>query len=117
MERHVTVLSLKPWYRIPEKEKEFPGDPGGDDNPDIRHYMGFWELGLLFMPGKSNFTALFRNNLRRENRGAIQLGWSYPLSVKVKGYMQIFDGYGDSLIDYNHRTTRISLGILLADWL
>jgi phospholipase A1 len=117
LERRNTILSFKPWYRIPERDKESPDDPGGDDNPDINHYMGCWELGLLAVRGKSNFTVLLRNNLRQDNRGAVQLGWSYPLSGKVKGYMQLFDGYGDSLIDYDHRTTRLGVGFLLADWL
>jgi phospholipase A1 len=117
MERNNTVVSFKPWYRIPEKEKESPEDPSGDDNPDIDRYMGFWELGLLAKRGRSTFTMLVRNNLREDNKGAVQFGWSYPLSGKIKGYMQLFDGYGDSLIDYDHRTTRIGVGFLLADWL
>jgi phospholipase A1 len=117
LERRNTVVSFKPWYRIPEREKESPDDPGGDDNPDINHYMGNWELGLLAIRGKSTFTVLIRNNLSHDNKGAVQLGWSHPLSGKVKGYMQLFDGYGDSLIDYDHRTTRIGVGFLLADWL
>lgn len=117
MERKNTVISFKPWYRLPEREKKSPDDPGGDDNPDISDYMGSWELGLLAIRGQSTFTVLVRNNLSHDNKGAVQLGWSYPLSGKVKGYIQLFDGYGESLIDYNHRTTRLGMGFLLADWL
>lgn len=116
-EKGNTVLSFKPWYRIPEPEKETPDDPRGDDNPDITRYMGPGQIGILYHKGPNSFTVLLRNNLRRDNRGALELGWTYALSSQMKGYVQIFEGYGESLIDYDHRTTRMGIGILLADWL
>lgn len=112
-----TVISLKPWYRIPESEKSVLGEPGGDDNPDITKYMGWGEMGFLYRKGHNSLTLMLRNNLSSPNRGAVQLGWSYPLTGNLKGYLQIFDGYGESLIDYDYRITRISMGMLLADWL
>ncbi|UCG38984.1 MAG: phospholipase A [bacterium] len=117
LERDGLVVSIKPWLRIPERKKEFPGDPRGDDNPDITEYMGNGELGIVLSKNRHNFTLLVRNNFRSDNKGAVRLGWSYPITTKVKGYFQLFDGYGESLIDYDHRITRVGLGILLADWL
>ena len=117
LESGSVVLSLKPWYRIPEREKSSPEDPGGDDNPDISRYMGSGEAGLLYRSGKNSFTLLLRNNFRSNNKGAVELGWSYPLTGKMKGYLQVFDGYGESLIDYDHRNIKVGAGILLADWL
>lgn len=112
------VLSLKPWYRIPETDKDAPDDPTGDDNPDITHYMGSGQVGLLYRTKKHSFTMMARNNLHKDkNRGAVELGWTYPMSSTMKGYVQVFDGYGESLIDYDHRITRIGVGMLLADWL
>src|SRR5690606_809925 len=29
------VFAFNPWYRLPETDAEYPGDPRGDDNPDI----------------------------------------------------------------------------------
>jgi phospholipase A1 len=117
LQRYNMVLSLKPWYRIPERKKETQDDPGGDDNPDIGDYMGSGEVGVFYRLAKHSLSLLLRNNLSQDNKGAVMLGWTYPLSPKLKGYFQLFDGYGESLIDYNSRTTRIGVGILLADWL
>ncbi|MDU5189976.1 MAG: phospholipase A, partial [Mixta calida] len=44
-----------------------------------------------------------------------ELGWSYPISEHVRFYTQVFSGYGESLIDYNHRQTRVGVGVTLND--
>ena len=63
-----------------------------------------------------NVSALMRNNLRSdENRGAVQLDWSFPLNRRFKGYVQWFYGYGESMIDYNWRQTTIGAGITIND--
>lgn len=116
-ERGNLAVAIKPWLRFPEQEKAAPGDPRGDDNPDILHYMGHGELGFLYRWRRHTLSLLVRNNFQSDNKGAVELGVSYPLTGKVKGYFQFFDGYGESLIDYDHRTTRAGLGVLLADWL
>lgn len=104
-------FSLKPWWRVPESSNN-------DDNPDIEKYMGNFELGALYQAGKHNFDVMVRNNLNfGDNYGAIQLGWSFPLTKRVRGYVQWFNGYGESLIDYNARSNSIGFGIQLSDWL
>lgn len=117
LEKDNLVISIKPWYRIPEDRKESPEDPRGDDNPDIGKYMGSGEVGLLYRMRKHTLSILVRNNLKQNNKGAVELGWTYPMSSKLKGYLQVFEGFGESLIDYDYRISRISVGILLADWL
>ncbi|WP_028108091.1 phospholipase A [Ferrimonas futtsuensis] len=106
-----TVLS-KAWYRLPEVEKESPEDSKGDDNPDILDYLGYGELGVVYKYEDHTFSGLFRNNLDfDDNRGAVELGWSFPIGNKVRGYVQYFYGYGESLIDYNVRSNRIGIGL------
>jgi phospholipase A1/A2 len=111
------AVDLKPWYRLPEHHKSDPAAPHGDDNPDIDNYMGNGELTLAYHINGNTFSAIWRNNLRRRNKGAIALGWSFPLLRRLKGYVQFFNGYGESLIDYNAYSNRIGIGFLLTDWL
>ena len=115
-ERDNFAFAIKPWYRIPEDEKGSPNDPSGDDNPDIDKYMGYGELVAGYKWDEHLFSMLLRNNLRSSNnKGAIQLDWTFPLTRRIKGYVQYFNGYGESLIDYNASVNRLGVGIVLTD--
>ena len=110
-ERGNFYCAVKPWYRIPESEKD-------DDNSDMDKYLGYGELYALYIRNENRFGMMLRNNLRSENRGAIQVDWSFPLpGDRLHGYLQYFYGYGESLIDYNHINNRIGLGIIVSNWL
>lgn len=114
-ERGSFAFAINPWYRIPEDEGDGPDDPTGDDNPDIEKYMGNFELSAAYQRKDNIISLMVRNNLRTENRGALELGWSFPVSSTVRGYLKVFNGYGHSLIDYNHHTTAVGLGITFTD--
>ena len=108
------IYYLKTWYRIPEDEKTDPLDPSGDDNPDIQNYYGRIELGYGRKLGNFKVLALLRNNLNMgNNRGSIQLNLTYPITARYDLLLQYFNGYGDSLIDYNRSQERIGLGFQL----
>ena len=109
------ALGLKVWWRIPEDEKEDINSPDGDDNPDINRYMGNFELTGVYGLDEHRFTMLLRNNLSSTNRGAVEFTWSYPIIGNLRIYTQYFNGYGESLIDYNHHNQRIGIGIALND--
>ncbi len=109
------VFSFKPWYRLPEDKKTDPMLAKGDDNPDIHKYMGYFEFSGVYRHGNHEFSFLARNNLNSDNRGAIQLDWSFPLWGRLRGYAQYFNGYGESMIDYNADIQRFGMGILLTD--
>lgn len=120
LEKGNFYVSFKPWYRIPEPEKDpnNPNDTEGDDNPDIEKYMGHGELHFGYKLDEYQISMMLRNNLRSsDNKGAVQLGWSFPLSDRFRGYVQYFNGYGESLIDYNASVNRLSIGVMLTDWL
>jgi len=109
-ERGRFAAGLKAWYRIPESA-------ASDDNPDITNYLGHGELLMAYKWDKQTLSATLRNNLRHKNKGSIQLDYSFPLTRRIKGYVQYFNGYGESLIDYNRSISRIGIGIALSDWL
>lgn len=109
-ERDNTVVSFRPWYRIPESSSD-------DDNPDIHRYMGYGELNIVHVIDDVSYDIMLRNNLRSDNKGAISLGVSFPLWGKVRGYGQYFEGYGQSMLDYDNYTRTIGLGFMLTGWL
>lgn len=117
LEKNRFVFSLKPWWRIPEDGKLDPVDAIGDDNPDIERFMGHFEFTTLYRSSQQEFGIMLRNNLRSNNKGAIQLDWTFPLWRGIRGYAQYFNGYGESLIDYNAKTERFGVGFLLTDLL
>lgn len=105
---------LQTWYRLPEEAKDDPQQAKGDDNPDIEDYLGNFELSFFRMLGRYSGAMMVRNNLDfSRNRGALQLDFGFPMARKLDGLVQVFHGYGDSLLDYNSRNTRVSIGFAL----
>ena len=102
-------LSIRPWYRI--------GDTGTDDNPDIEKYLGHGEFRAAYADSKHIVSIMLRNNFHGSNYGAFEVNWSFPMSRRAKWFIQYFNGYGESLIDYNSRVNRLGIGIALTDWL
>jgi len=109
------VFGLKPWYRIREDEKQNVLDADGDDNPDIEKYMGHFEFRSTYRTDNHELSMMLRNNLRSENHGAVQLDWTFPIWRGLSGHAQYFNGYGESMIDYNQRVERFGLGLILSD--
>jgi len=105
------MVLLRPWWRIPE-------DASSDDNPGIENYMGRGEVVVARQWQGHVFSLQARHSLRGgdDSHGSAQLAWSFPIAGDLKGYVQLFSGYGESMIDYNHRQTVIGLGVSLFDW-
>ena len=114
LERGNLALSLTPWYRIPETEKEFLTDPDGDDNPDITDYMGNFEIETAYKHNDNIASLMLRNAFAR-GKPTVELGWSSPISRNLRGFVRYCDGYGYSLIDYNSRQQVYSLGVIFTD--
>ncbi len=88
------------------------------DNPDIADYMGYvslrtvvgWKRGLqLSVLGQVGSGA---------NYGSVQLDLTYPTmrffgSFSLYLDVQYFNGYGESLLDYNERTDELRVGFAL----
>ncbi len=122
-------LASRVWYRMSEDEKydgyytgavnpetgEYEPNDSGDDNPDILDYMGYGDIKFSYLYGKHQFGTLFRYNFGSggEHRGAIDFNWSYPFlnSENTFWYVNLFSGYGESLIDYDQSVTKAAFGL------
>jgi len=110
LERGPFSLLVRPWIRIDEAPEE-------DNNPDITSYVGRGDILGIWSKGDQTISLMLRNSFKDEWRGAGQLDYSFPIGANLKGYVQVFSGYGESLIDYNHKQTTVGLGVMLIDLL
>ncbi len=99
------ISEFELWYRLPDNI---------DYNPDIKEYLGYGQLKLL-LPYHKN---LFKLKLRANNnlqKGSIEFTYTHPLPVRNESdlflFVKTFNGYGESLIDYNHNVNKISIGV------
>ena len=108
------IANLKGWYRLQEKNKDNAYDVNGDDNPDISKYYGYGELGITFkIPEFYNtcISTMSRYNFSSQ-KGAIEINATIPLHLNSMSFMiQYWNGYGESLIDYNVRQQKIGIGL------
>lgn len=100
---------------FPKDEKTDPYQASGDDNPNIEDYVGNAEFIGVYGVDEHRFTLTLRSNLQDIDRGSAELTWSYPIVGNLRLYTQYFNGYGESLIDYNYHNQRIGIGISLND--
>ncbi len=110
-EREGWTVMIRPWWRIPEARST-------NDNPDISDYMGRGEIQIIREWHGQEFGMMLRDSFRGGSRqhGAAKFSWSFPLAGNLRGYAEVFKGYGESLIDYNHNATYAGLGISLLEW-
>jgi phospholipase A1 len=93
-----------------------------DDNPQIESYIGRSELTLRHAGDSGHVASLrWRSTLSAVGRGSVQLDYAFPLwgqprDAKLKGHLQVFSGFGQSLLDYTFRQTSVGLGFSLQDW-
>ena len=101
-DRRFTVM-LKPWWRIKNGDRN-------DDNPDIENYLGHGEVTVNYWRNRDQYSLLLRER-------AMQFEWSFPLWIESLNsanlQLQYFNGYGHSLIDYNHRLHSFGIGVSL----
>jgi phospholipase A1 len=110
VERDDLALFGTVWYRLPESSTK-------DDNPDITDYYGHGKLSALYRWRGNTFSGSVRGNLKT-GKGAVEAGWFSPrLFGPLRAYVQVFSGYGESLIDYDWNQTTIGAGIALSDGL
>ncbi|MGY6555073.1 MAG: phospholipase A [Wenzhouxiangella sp.] len=97
-----TEIYLRPWVRIARE------DP--DDNPDITDFLGYGDLQIIRHLNASRLELTTRLN-PSTRKGMARLSYHFPLIGDLHGYLSVFSGYGESLLDYNHKQTTLSAGV------
>ena len=111
------LLQTRLWRRASESA-------ANDDNPGIDSAIGRAEIKLAWNPyPQHTFGMTWRHSLRTQAKGSARLEWLRALNSPDEGgpgnlrlHLQIFSGYGDSLLDYNRPRTTYSLGLSLLDF-
>jgi phospholipase A1/A2 len=107
-ERDNATLMFRASHRLRETDS---------DNPDIATFLGRAEIMGLWRVGTQTLSARARHAMKSGGKGSAQLDWQFPLAGEnLKGYVQVFSGYGETLLDYNYKNTSVGLGVTLIDW-
>lgn len=111
VEKNNYSVQVRPWWRIPESAQ-------ADNNPGIENYVGRGEVIITRHASGHSVMATGRHSLRAGNdsRGSIKLEWDIPVSGNLRAHLLLFSGYGESLIDYNHRQTMVGAGVSLVEF-
>jgi len=105
------ALLIRPWVRLADPEDD-------DDNPDISDYVGRADMNLIWVGGRHQVSLMARHSFHGGERshGAMQMDWAFPLHRHFRGHIQLFSGYGESLLDYNHRAHYAGVGLSMLEW-
>ena len=113
---HRWQLHAKAWQRISESRDN-------DDNPQLVDHWGRGELRAVWNLDDSHTVALTARGSVGKGKGSGRLEWNRALGDGWNGgksnlrlQVQLFSGYGDSLIDYNFKRTALSVGLSLVDF-
>lgn len=106
------LLGLEPWMPILKSSSQ------DKHNPDITDYLGYARALLVYKFSNHQEVSMVLRNVVESGfkRGSVQVSYSYPLHGMVSLYVQGFSGYGESLIEYDHYTNAIGLGVAFSNW-
>lgn len=105
------LLQIRGWLLLAESQSS------DLHNPDIAYYLGYQNIVLSRKFGKWKTSIEAQNLESGYKRGFVQVTASYPILKTISVYGQFFNGYGQSLIEYNHRNTGFGIGLSLNDWI
>ncbi len=100
------------------------GDTRDDDNPHIESYIGRAEFRLNWNVNDLHTLGLtLRHSLSTGGHGSARLEWFRVLGEpsgsnksNLRLHAQLFNGYGDSLVDFNRQRMVFTLGLSLLDF-
>jgi phospholipase A1 len=98
-------VSFRLWKRLDNARSD-------NDNIDITDFLGHGDLTASYRFDGNELSVMARRNFGKKH-GALRVGWSFPVAANLKGYVQGFSGYGQSLIDYNYSQKSVGAGFLV----
>ena len=109
MDRKNWQIYLRPWIRLHDED---------DENPAITDFIGRGEAVVIYNAGRQQFSVSGTHTLRFDdrNRGRIEASWVFPVVQNLKLQLKVADGYGETLIDYNHRQFTFGISASLVEW-
>ena len=80
---------------------------------------GSWDLNR-----HNTLGVTLRHSMKSAGKGSVRLEWFKSLDDESQSlvknglrlHVQLFSGYGDTLVDYNRHRTKLSMGLSLVDW-
>lgn len=106
------LLSIRPWVLIFKKHSS------DLHNPNIDRFLGHERIVIAYQFYGQEISLMLRNTFESGfHRGAIELSYAFPIHGVLHGYIQFFSGYGQSLIEYDHYTNSVGVGISINNWI
>ena len=108
-EKNNWKVILRPSFRLRDEE---------DENPKIADYVGRAEAIIYYNAGRHQFSTILMHSMKFKDggKGSVQFNWVLPVINNLKIMLQISDGYGETLMDYNHRQPTIGISASLIEW-
>lgn len=83
-------------------------------NPDLARYLGYGREAVSYQRGPWEVTLGLQNQVESGfHRGSVEATVSRFIGTNWSLYVQYFDGFGQSLIEYNHATSALGAGFAL----
>jgi outer membrane phospholipase A len=122
--RSLNIAYLRPTLLVGDESRWFLSlSPRGwgylgelTDNPDLADFRGYFDLrAVLGAPGGVQLSALLRAG-KDFDKGSVQLDLTIPLMntwLRSPLFLQAqyFNGYGESLLNYNQREDQFRVGL------
>ncbi|MBA4166349.1 MAG: phospholipase A [Chitinophagaceae bacterium] len=108
-EKNNFQMTLRGWYRLPDED---------DENPLVADYVGRGEGVFVYNVKRHQFSLVATSGLRPKypGRGSVQFNWVFPVINNFRMQVQVSDGYGETLVDYNHKQFTAGISAALIDW-
>ncbi len=106
---HALPLSFRPWIALKDGAHE-------DEVYDYAKYLGNGEIHAVYTWRHFDLGVTWDYSFSGLKYGSVMVDLDIPMSNYVSGYVRYFNGYGESLIDFDYRSNTLSAGIVLDTW-